>query len=68
MRAETGQSWSPEVHPLLTLEEIARHFDRDDTLRRQLIIRAGKRPLVLSRAVYHEDPAFDGLYENPGKD
>ena len=67
LRGATGQSRSPEVHPLLTPEEVSRFFDRDDAQRRQLIIRAGKTPLVLSRAIYHEDEIFEGRYDDPGR-
>lgn len=62
-KGASGESWSIEVHDLLTAEEAARFFGRDDYRRRQLIVRAGKDPMVLERIVYHDDPLFEGKYD-----
>lgn len=62
-KGASGESWSVEVHDLITAEEAARYFARDDRHRRQLIIRAGKDPMVLERVVYHEDRSFEGTYD-----
>lgn len=63
MKGATGKSEGPEVHDLITAEEASRFFARDDKQRRQLIIRPGKDPMVLSRVVYHQDRAFKGLFD-----
>lgn len=62
----SGTSWATEVHDLITAEEAARLFGRDDRLRRQLVIRAGKDPMVLERVLYHEDKLFEGKYDSWG--
>lgn len=65
MQGATGKSEGPEVHDLITAEEAGRFFARDDRLKRQLIMRPGKDPMVLTRLVYHEDPVFKGLFDDP---
>jgi type IV secretion system protein VirD4 len=62
-KGASGESWAVEVHDLLTAEEAARFFGRDDRARRQLIVRAGRDPMVLERAVYYEDSLFTGKYD-----
>lgn len=54
----TGQSYSEQVHPLLTPEEISRFFGRDDKFLRQLIIRPTWAPMILQRAYYDQHELF----------
>lgn len=56
---ETGQSWGEQSHPLMTPEEIASFFGRDDQLVRQLIIRPSFPPMVLQRAYYDQHELFE---------
>lgn len=57
----SGISWQPEQHPLLTADEAARIFARDDPQRRQLIITASRKaPFILQRVRYYEHPALRG--------
>lgn len=65
-KGASGTSWSAEVHDLITAEEAGRLFGRDDRLRRQLVIRAGRDPMVLERVLYFQDPLFEGKYDNWG--
>jgi len=62
----SGTSWATEVHDLITAEEAGRMFGRDDQLHRQLIVRAGKDPMVLERVAHHDDPYFNGKYDQWG--
>ncbi len=62
-KGASGESWALEIHDLITAEEAARLFARDDRARRQLIVRAGKDPMVPERIVYHEDRSFAGKYD-----
>lgn len=61
-QAATGESWSLANHPLMTSEEIARFFGRDDKKLRQLVLRAGYRPLILQRAFYDKHELFRGRF------
>ena len=54
----TGESWSNEVQPLLTIDEVAKIFGRDDRLCRQLVIWAGRDPMILQRAYYDKHEFF----------
>lgn len=45
----SGRSEAPELHDMLTPDEIARVFARSDLLKRQLVIWAGLSPMVLQR-------------------
>lgn len=62
-QAVTGESWATTAHPLLTSEEVARYFSRDDRLLRQLVLRPGYRPLVLQRAFYDKHALFEGRFD-----
>lgn len=57
-----GESWSVEVQDLMTPEEIARFFGRDDHLCRQLVIRAGDDPMILQRVNYDTHEFFKGKF------
>ena len=54
MKGGTGESYSTQVQKLLTTEEASRYFSRDDKQRRQLIIWAGRDPLILQRIKYYD--------------
>lgn len=54
----TGQSFSQQVHKLMTPEEISRFFGRDDKFLRQLIIRPTWSPMILQRAFYDKHELF----------
>ena len=56
----TGQSYSQQVHRLMTAEEISRYFGRDDKSLRQLVIRPTWAPLVLQRVYYDKHEMFEG--------
>lgn len=49
-----GASQSGELFPLLTPEEINRLFQRDDRLKRQLVMWAGFDPMILQRVEYFD--------------
>jgi type IV secretion system protein VirD4 len=67
MGGATGESVATEVHDLLTIDEAARYFGRDDPSLRQLVIWAGRRTpfLVLQRAYYDKHGLFAGLFDPP---
>ena len=67
MSGATGESTATEVHDLLTMDEAARYFGRDDPSLRQLVIWAGRRTpfLVLQRAYYDKHELFAGLFDAP---
>jgi len=58
-----GKSASIETCPLMTPEEAARFFSRDDYLKRQLIIQPGPPPLIISRVEWHSRPDMRSLVE-----
>ena len=51
----TGQSTAIELHELMTAEEIARIFARNDPQKRQLILWAGYHPMILQRVEYWDE-------------
>lgn len=53
-----GESWSNDVRPLLSVDEISKLFSRDDSLARQLIIWSGRDPIILQRANYDKHHLF----------
>lgn len=53
-----GHSFAEARAPLLTLDEAARFFARDDEYLRQLIIRPGFPPMVLHRLFYDQHELF----------
>jgi len=58
-----GLSWQTTTQPLLTAEEIARLFGRDDAYLRQLVIWSGYDPIILSRAKYDTHALFAGDFD-----
>lgn len=63
-QAATGESWSMSSHPLMTPEEIALYFSREDKLLRQLILRPGFRPMITQRCFYDKHELFEGKYDD----
>lgn len=59
----SGVSWSNETHFLITIEEASRIFGRSDEFKRQLVIHAGKKPIIMKRLHYDAHPYFQGKYE-----
>ncbi|MEM6945818.1 MAG: type IV secretory system conjugative DNA transfer family protein [Pseudomonadota bacterium] len=45
----SGRSEAPELHDMLTPDEVARLFARSDPLKRQLVFLAGLSPMVIQR-------------------
>lgn len=62
MGGGTGESLNTQVQALLTAEEASRYFSREDPKRRQLIIRAGKDPMVLPRIIYYDPSLAEHRY------
>jgi type IV secretion system protein VirD4 len=61
---QTGKSWSLEVRELLTSEEAARFFSRDDREQRALIIRAGRpTAMIVQRVKYDQHEMFAGKWD-----
>ncbi len=54
----TGEAWANDVQPLLKVDEISQIFSRDDRFCRQLVIWAGRDPMVLQRAYYDKHELF----------
>lgn len=50
----SGRSETIELYDLLTPDEITRQFARDDRLKRQLVMLAGRHPMMIQRVVYHD--------------
>ena len=50
----SGLSYGPELHPLMTPDEIERTFARDDPKRRQLVLWGGRLPMILQRVEYFD--------------
>jgi type IV secretion system protein VirD4 len=67
MSGAKGESRATEVHDLLTIDEAARYFGRDDPMLRQLVVWAGRKTpfLVLQRAYYDKHALFEGLFDPP---
>ncbi len=53
----SGQSHSKVMYDLLTPDEVARTFSRDDPLKRQLILMAGLLPMVIQRCEHYDETA-----------
>ena len=67
MAAMSGETQDVAVHELLTLDEAARFFGRNDWRLRQLVIWAGLgHPLLVAqRAYYDHHELFRDLWDNP---
>jgi type IV secretion system protein VirD4 len=50
----SGRSESIELYDLLTPDEVSRQFSRDDRLQRQLVMWAGRHPMMIQRVVYYD--------------
>ena len=50
-----GRSESPELHDLLTPDEVARVFARSDPMKRQLVMWAGYSPMALQRIEWWDE-------------
>jgi type IV secretion system protein VirD4 len=57
-----GRSRSPQVTSLITADEAAKLFARDDPLTRMLVLWSGHDPIVLQRTKYYEYAPFSRLY------
>lgn len=53
---DTGLSKSDQHHPLLTHDEVARLFARENN--NQIVFVNGRNPLALDRVLYDQDPSF----------
>ncbi|EPA97900.1 TRAG family protein [Pseudomonas sp. G5(2012)] len=50
----SGRSEAIELYDLMTPDEIRRHFSRSDRFKRQIILWAGRHPMMLQRVIWHE--------------
>jgi|TARA_B100000609_G_scaffold199565_1_gene204202 type IV secretion system protein VirD4 len=58
----TGSSYSINSHPLMSVPELARTFNRDDPYCRQLVLSAKHGPLIIQRAYYDQHAQFRKLF------
>jgi type IV secretion system protein VirD4 len=56
-----GQTMGEAMRPLLSPEEIMLQFARD----KMLVLPQGSRPIVSDRVPYWQDPALNGLWDDP---
>lgn len=56
----SGRSEAIELYDLMTPDEIRRHFSRSDPLKRQIILWAGRHPMMLQRAIYYDQSSALG--------
>ena len=57
-----GTSWSVEVRDLITSDEAAQIFAREDRQQRALLLCAGRPPAVIQRVKYDRHALLAGLY------
>ncbi len=50
----SGRSEAIELYDLMTPDEIRRHFSRSDPFTRQIILWAGRHPMMLQRVIWHQ--------------
>ena len=63
----TGRSVDMQLHELMTAEEITRHFSRDNPDKKQLVLWAGRHPMMVQRVDYYDEASpfyhhFKGKY------
>lgn len=68
-KSVSNVSYSEEMHDLITAEEAARYFSRDDRYLRQLVLWAGHDPMILQRVLYYDQNGpfyelFGGMYDD----
>ena len=63
----TGESWSLEVQDLLTPDEVARFFRRNDKFARQLVFYADDAPVIIERVNYDEHKFFQHKFDPPSR-
>ncbi|MEM6258470.1 MAG: type IV secretory system conjugative DNA transfer family protein [Planctomycetota bacterium] len=63
MSGATGTSYSVSNHPLMSVPEIARVFNRDDPMCRQLILSAKHGPMILQRVHYDQHSSFKKIFQ-----
>lgn len=69
MTMGVDKSFGYEMHDLITADEAARIFSRDDRQRRQLVLWAGRKPMILERAVYYDKSApYHHLFQGADDD
>lgn len=56
-RGGQGRSETTEMYDLMTADEISRYFARDDKMKRQLILMAGKNPMIIQRVEWWNQDA-----------
>jgi len=61
-RGQHGKSQSMQLFDMMTNDEIARYFARDDALKRQLLLVAGKFPMITQRVEYWNSNASYAKY------
>ena len=54
LKGLSGRNHHRQLFPLLTPDEVARTFARDDHLKRQLILWAGLHPMIIQRIEYFD--------------
>lgn len=63
-RGQHGKSQSLQLFDLMTTDEIARYFARDDAMKRQLLLIAGKFPIITQRVEYwNKDTLYQMAFE-----
>jgi len=65
-RGETGLSYGLITHPLLTPQECAKIFAREDPMSRMLCFLPGLGPAILTKAHHHSHEAFAGMVRHVG--
>jgi len=63
--ASLSTSYSDDLHDLITIDEAAQKFSRDDKLRRELVLWSGHKAMILQRVVFHDkdDPLYEKYFQ-----